>query len=68
MCRRGGGEDRAGGEMKTLSDTHPDIERLQIKRLRQMPAWRKMALVAEMNQAVTAILHCYAAELLSSCT
>ena len=39
--------------MKTLSpDTHPAIERLQIERLRQMPSWRKMALMAEMNQSV----------------
>jgi hypothetical protein len=34
------------------SDTHPDIERLQIERLRQMPGWRKMELMAEMSQAV----------------
>ena len=38
--------------MRALSDTHPEIERLQIERLRQMPSWRKMTLVAEMNQAV----------------
>lgn len=39
--------------MSTLStDTHPDIERLQIERLRQMPAWRKMMLMAEMGQTV----------------
>ena len=39
--------------MSTLStDTHPDIERLQIERLRQMPAWRKMTLMAEMAQSV----------------
>jgi hypothetical protein len=39
--------------MSTLStDIHPDIERLQIERLRQMPAWRKMVLMAEMSQAV----------------
>jgi len=39
--------------MTTLSpDTHPEIERLQIERLRQMPAWRKLALVGEMNQTV----------------
>jgi hypothetical protein len=39
--------------MATLSlDTHPEIERLQIRQLRQMPAWRKMALVGEMNQTV----------------
>ncbi len=39
--------------MTTLSpDTHPEIERLQIERLRQMPAWRKMALLSEMNRTV----------------
>ena len=39
--------------MTTLSpDTHPDIERLQIERLRQIPSWRKMTLMAEMNQTV----------------
>ncbi len=39
--------------MTTLSpDTHLEIERLQIERLRQMPAWRKLALVGEMNQTV----------------
>ena len=39
--------------MKALSpDTHPKIECLQIERLRQMPSWRKMTLMAEMNQTV----------------
>jgi len=39
--------------MTTLSpDTHPEIEQLQIERLRQMPSWRKMALMAEMSQTV----------------
>jgi hypothetical protein len=39
--------------MTALSpDTHPEIERLQIERLRQMPAWRKVALMAEMSQTV----------------
>jgi len=39
--------------MTTLSpDTHPEIERLQIERLRQMPSWRNMTLMAEMNQTV----------------
>ena len=33
-------------------DTHPEIERLQIERLRQMPPWRKVALMAEMGQTV----------------
>jgi hypothetical protein len=34
------------------SDTSPEIERLQIERLRQLPPWRKLALVGEMNQTV----------------
>ena len=39
--------------MSTLwSDTHPDIERLQVERLRQMPTWSKMALMAEMTESV----------------
>ena len=39
--------------MTTLSpDTHPEIERLQIERLRQMPSWRKMTLMAGMSQTV----------------
>ena len=39
--------------MSTLRpDTHPDIERLQVERLRQMPTWRKMALMAEMTESV----------------
>ena len=39
--------------MATLSpDTSPRIEQMQIEHLRQMPVWRKMALLAEMNQTV----------------
>ena len=39
--------------MTTLSpDTHPEIERLQVRRLRQMPPWRKMALLGEMSRTV----------------
>lgn len=34
------------------SDTHPDVERLQLDRLRQMPAWRKMALMADMSESL----------------
>ena len=42
--------------MTTLSpDTHPDMERFRIERLRQMPPWRKLALVGEMNQTVRAL-------------
>jgi hypothetical protein len=33
-------------------DTSPQIEQMQIEYLRQMPVWRKMALLAEMNQTV----------------
>ena len=39
--------------MSTLwPDTHPEVERLQVERLRQMPTWRKMALMAEMTESV----------------
>ena len=42
--------------MATLSpDTAPDIERMQIKHLRRMPAWRKLALVNEMSRTVHAM-------------
>ena len=35
------------GMMSTLwPDTHLEIERLQVERLRQMPSWRKVALMA----------------------
>lgn len=33
-------------------DTHPDIERMQFERLRQMPAWRKMALMSGLSETV----------------
>ena len=39
----------------SLSDTAPKIEQIQLEHLRQMPAWRKLALVAEMNQTVRAL-------------
>ncbi len=39
--------------MATLSlDTDPEIEELQIEGLRQMPPWRKVALVSDLNRAV----------------
>jgi hypothetical protein len=37
------------------ADTHPDVEQLQISSLRQMPVWRKLALVSEMNRTVRAL-------------
>jgi hypothetical protein len=39
--------------MSTLwPETHPDIERLQVEQLQQMPTWRKVALVAEMTESL----------------
>jgi hypothetical protein len=39
--------------MSTLRpDTHPDLECLQVERLRQMPTWRKVALMAETTESV----------------
>lgn len=38
-----------------MNDTAPDVERIQIERLRQMPAWRRLALMAEMGQTVRAL-------------
>ena len=39
--------------MVTLSaDTAPYIVQMQVERLRQMPVWRKLDLVGEMNRAV----------------
>jgi hypothetical protein len=38
------------------SDTSSDAERLQVEGLRQMPPWRKLALVGEMNQTVRALV------------
>ncbi len=34
------------------SDTHPEIERVQIQLIRQMPAWKKMAIVDDLNETV----------------
>jgi hypothetical protein len=34
------------------ADTSPDVQNMQIERLRQMPPWRKMTLMAEMGQTV----------------
>ena len=34
------------------NDTMPNIEHIRIERLRQMPSWRKLALMAEMSQTV----------------
>jgi hypothetical protein len=47
------GFDPVGQQMTTLSpDTHPEIERIQLELLRQMPTWRKLELVGDMTEAV----------------
>ena len=37
------------------SDTSPEAERLQVQGLRQMPPWRKLAMVSEMNRTIRAL-------------
>ena len=34
------------------SDTHPKIERMQIEFIRQMPSWKKFAVVDGLNETV----------------
>ena len=34
-----------------FSDTHPKMEALQIQLLREVPAWRKMEMLAQLNAA-----------------
>ena len=38
--------------MPLTTDTCPDVEGLRIERLRRMPTWRKMELMAEMSETV----------------
>ncbi len=33
-----------------FSDTHPDIEALQIRLLRETPDWRKLQMLADLNE------------------
>ena len=35
-----------------LTDTQPDVERVQIELLRVTPAWRKLEMVGELNATV----------------
>jgi hypothetical protein len=37
---------------QVFSDTSPETERILFAMLRDMPAWRKLELVAQLNQAV----------------
>lgn len=41
--------------VRLSQDTPRPIEEMQIEGLRRMPTWRKLALVAEMNQTVRAM-------------
>ena len=38
--------------MHEQSDTHPRMAAMQIALMREAPAWRKMALLGQMNQTV----------------
>jgi hypothetical protein len=35
-----------------LSDTHPDIERIQIELMRRAPVWRRLDLLGQLNQTL----------------
>lgn len=35
-----------------FSDTHPEMEALQIRLLREAPAWRKLEIMAQLNASV----------------
>jgi hypothetical protein len=37
------------------ADTHPKMEALQIQIVRRMPAWKKMAVVDDLNNTVKAL-------------
>ncbi|MBC8330931.1 MAG: hypothetical protein H8E28_03015 [Anaerolineae bacterium] len=38
-----------------LTDTNPQIERMQIEIIRRMPAWKKLAVVDGLNETVRAL-------------
>ena len=38
--------------VKGLSDTHPQMEKLQVRLLRDIPPWRKMQMLTELNRTV----------------
>jgi hypothetical protein len=40
------------------SDTHPDMEAMQIEIIRRMPAWKKLALVDDLNETVKTMAIC----------
>jgi hypothetical protein len=47
------GNDSKESQMsKLFPDTRPEAEQVQIKLLRQTPAWRKLEMVGQMNQTL----------------
>ncbi len=40
---------------RLYEDTRPEIERLQVEKMRQTPAWRKLAMVSQLNDTVRAM-------------
>ena len=40
-----------GRTAMTISDTHPEAERVLIQLLQQAPVWRKMQMLGDLNQA-----------------
>jgi len=44
------------GGMAAPHDTRPEIQRLLNERLREMPAWRKLALLDDLNALARALL------------
>lgn len=38
------------------SDTHPKMEAFQIQAIRRMPAWKKIAIMDDLNQTVKALV------------
>ena len=37
--------------LPTFSDTHPDVEKIQIEGLRAMSLWRKLVMVSDLSMA-----------------
>jgi hypothetical protein len=40
---------------RVFPDTHPEMEDLQLKLLRDLPAWRKMEMLAELNRTAQSL-------------
>lgn len=42
--------------ISSLSDTHPDAERVLVELMRQAPVWRRLEIVAQMNETVRLLI------------